>query len=121
MATQPGPHRTQQPRCQIHGASRAERHAPPTRHQTRGCRSCRALRILVTEPGCGAKTVRVWDVTTGKETTILRGHEDCVRSASFSPDGTRVLTASLDNTARLWDTVPYRVRFAESAARRARR
>ena len=26
-----------------------------------------------------------------------------VRSASFSPDGTRVLTASADKTARIWD------------------
>jgi WD40 repeat protein len=26
-----------------------------------------------------------------------------VRSAAFSPDGTRVVTASRDNTARVWD------------------
>ena len=30
-------------------------------------------------------------------------HEGRVQSASFSPDGTRVLTASCGNTARLWD------------------
>jgi WD40 repeat protein len=34
---------------------------------------------------------------------VLNGHEDWVNSASFSPDGTRVVTASEDNTARLWD------------------
>ena len=30
-------------------------------------------------------------------------HEDDVNSAQFSPDGQRVVTASEDNTARLWD------------------
>ena len=34
---------------------------------------------------------------------MLRGHESSVRSAVFSPDGTRIVTASFDNTARLWD------------------
>ncbi|MBV8106536.1 MAG: TIR domain-containing protein, partial [Hyphomicrobiales bacterium] len=35
--------------------------------------------------------------------TALAGHRDEVRSASFSPDGTRVVTASADRTARVWD------------------
>ena len=30
-------------------------------------------------------------------------HENAVCSATFSPDGRRVLTASRDNTARIWD------------------
>jgi len=30
-------------------------------------------------------------------------HQDAVISAAFSPDGTRVVTASFDNTARIWD------------------
>ena len=34
---------------------------------------------------------------------MLRGHEDSVSSAVFSPDGSRIATASGDNTARLWD------------------
>jgi WD40 repeat protein len=48
-------------------------------------------------------TARIWDAATGKEITVLRGHEHNVRSAAFSPDGSRIVTASLDNTARIWD------------------
>src|SRR5262249_34785316 len=33
----------------------------------------------------------------------LGGHEDIVSSAAFSPDGSRVVTASFDHTARIWD------------------
>ena len=33
----------------------------------------------------------------------LAGHEGDVWSAAFSPDGNRVVTASADKTARLWD------------------
>ena len=34
---------------------------------------------------------------------ILQGHTGTVNSAVFAPDGGRILTASSDNTARLWD------------------
>jgi WD40 repeat protein len=33
----------------------------------------------------------------------LSGHEDAVWWAAFSPDGARVVTASQDRTARIWD------------------
>src|SRR5580704_13729750 len=34
----------------------------------------------------------------------LIGHADLVDSVVFSPDGSRIMTASWDGTARLWDT-----------------
>lgn len=45
----------------------------------------------------------------------LEGHTDRVTSAQFSPDGTRVLTASYDNTAKLWD-VPLETRSSAEIA-----
>jgi WD40 repeat protein len=46
---------------------------------------------------------RLWDTSTGKEVNVLRGHEDEVVWGEFSPDGTRLVTASWDRTARVWD------------------
>jgi eukaryotic-like serine/threonine-protein kinase len=45
----------------------------------------------------------VWDARTGEPVTapLQLGAE--VWAAAFSPDGTRVVTASADGTARVWD------------------
>jgi WD40 repeat protein len=45
----------------------------------------------------------VWKDRTVKGTAILKGHTDSVYSCALSPDGKRVVTASYDHTARLWD------------------
>jgi WD40 repeat protein len=37
------------------------------------------------------------------ERIVLKGHENSVSSAAFSPDGKRIVTASEDATARLWN------------------
>ena len=48
-------------------------------------------------------TARVWDVGTGKPVGEPMMHGGPVNSASLSPDGKRVVTASWDGTARVWD------------------
>ncbi len=35
---------------------------------------------------------------------VLAGHTDIVWGARFSPDASRIVSASLDHTARLWDS-----------------
>jgi WD40 repeat protein len=47
----------------------------------------------------------VWETSSGKELTTLIGHSSIVNSAVFSPDGSKILTASDDKTAKVWDTV----------------
>jgi WD40 repeat protein len=39
----------------------------------------------------------------------LSGHPNGVRSAAWSPDGTRIVTGSEDRTARIWDAGTGRV------------
>ena len=51
-------------------------------------------------------TVRSWDAQTGQPIIRLpMWHEDAVYFAGFSPDGTRIITASRDGTAYLWKEV----------------
>ncbi|TVP66863.1 MAG: hypothetical protein EA342_10720 [Leptolyngbya sp. LCM1.Bin17] len=37
------------------------------------------------------------------DSTPLEGHADVVTSATFTPEGDRVVTASDDGTTRVWD------------------
>jgi WD40 repeat protein len=47
--------------------------------------------------------VRLWNPSNGKTLLRLGQHKDRVTSLALSPDGSKVLTASVDRTARLWD------------------
>jgi WD40 repeat protein/class 3 adenylate cyclase len=60
-------------------------------------------------------TARIWDVSNGAETTVLKGHHGVVETAEFSPDGRSVVTAARDGTARLWDAATGKQVFAFDA------
>ncbi|MBP7933520.1 MAG: serine/threonine protein kinase [Phycisphaerae bacterium] len=45
------------------------------------------------------------DALVLRQPMLLRGNSGWTRSAVFSPDGARILTASGDQTARIWDAV----------------
>jgi WD40 repeat protein len=51
----------------------------------------------------GDKTMRLWEVATGREVRRFAGHTDQVHAVAFSPDGRRALSGSFDGTMRLWD------------------
>ncbi len=48
-------------------------------------------------------SVTLRDMATGQVLATLEGHTDSVHTATFSPDGSRLVTSSSDKTARLWD------------------
>ena len=48
--------------------------------------------------------VRVFAADTAQPVTALQGHTGDIKSVHFSPNGQLILTASADNTARLWDS-----------------
>jgi WD40 repeat protein/serine/threonine protein kinase len=48
-------------------------------------------------------TVRLWDAATGQSIGEPMHHEGTWTTASFSPDGSRVVTAGYGGRARLWD------------------
>jgi WD40 repeat protein len=58
-------------------------------------------RLLVS--GSNDKTIRLWDLATGKELAAGRGHKRNVYSVAFSRDGRTVASGSGDKSIRLWD------------------
>lgn len=47
--------------------------------------------------------IRVWNVETDVVPSILSGHTDNVITLAWHPDGSKITSISMDNTARIWD------------------
>ncbi|GEM_PF-1095092 len=61
--------------------------------------------------GINAADVVIWDTQSESVTQTISGHSQPILSARFSPDGTRLLTTSYDDTARIWNLEANRVEY----------
>jgi len=52
---------------------------------------------------CTDRLAYLWNVETGEQQTVLRGHQAEVVGIAFHPTGDLVVTNSWDGTTRLWD------------------
>jgi WD40 repeat protein len=74
---------------------------------------------------CADNTIRLWDVGVARraggqeapdaEVAELHGHEDYVHAVDWSPDGTRLVSASGDFTVRIWDSLSVQERARQAA------
>lgn len=55
--------------------------------------------------GSWDKTLRLWDLQTGKTTRQFRGHTNDVLSVAFSADNRQIVSGSRDKTIKLWNTL----------------
>ena len=49
-------------------------------------------------------TVKIWNISTGREVRTLTGHSGSVSSIAFTPDGSHIISGSADGTIRYWNT-----------------
>jgi WD40 repeat protein/tRNA A-37 threonylcarbamoyl transferase component Bud32 len=58
---------------------------------------------LACRAGDDERQVAVYDATSGMQTAVCKGHDAEAMTYTFSPDGTRLASGSVDRTARVWD------------------
>src|SRR5262249_45360473 len=49
------------------------------------------------------RSIRLWKQQRIGEARVLRGHDSYVYAVAFTPDGSRIISGSWDQTVRVWD------------------
>lgn len=52
--------------------------------------------------------IRIWDVDSCRELSVLEGHSDTISSLLISPRNDRLISGSKDGTIRLWDLTNFK-------------
>jgi WD40 repeat protein len=55
------------------------------------------------DPEPAGRVIRLWEIATGRERRVLRGHLDQVHALALFPDGRTLASASGDSTILVWD------------------
>lgn len=58
--------------------------------------------------GCVDGKVRVWDSLSGDCVKTFSGHSDAIQSLAASSDGNFLVSASIDGTARVFETPEFK-------------
>jgi WD40 repeat protein len=53
--------------------------------------------------GSWDKTLKLWEISSGRKIRSFTGHSDNITSVAFSPDGKYALSGSWDKTLKLWE------------------
>jgi WD40 repeat protein len=53
--------------------------------------------------GTEDNTARIWEASTGTQQLVIPGHTRQIFTLDWSPNGSRIVTASSDGTTRIWD------------------
>ncbi len=65
--------------------------------------------------------IKVWDAMKGEELAARREHDGAIYGLAFTPDGTRLVSGSYDQTAVVWETASWRpvatLRYADPVYR----
>ena len=59
--------------------------------------------LATTGVNSGRAAITIFDLQTKKVSHTLLGHEGPIRSLAFSPDGLRLVSGSVDGSARIWN------------------
>jgi WD40 repeat protein len=53
--------------------------------------------------GSTDKSIKLWDVESGREIRLFEGHQHVVNIVAFSPDGKILASGSVDSMVKLWN------------------
>ena len=57
----------------------------------------------------GTHSIEIWELESGRELLSIQAHDNQLQKAVWNKSGDRIVSASVDNTARVWESFPYRL------------